>query len=108
MEITLSNGPTHKRKAIADNDSPVEDWPTRFARVEERCELSHTRIKSLEEQIDRSFCTLGSQVNQQLETLRKAIEAQGKLLAVAVPAASAPALAPTPELSKLNHGDQVG
>lgn len=108
MEITLSNGPTHKRKAIADNDSPVEDWPTRFARVEERCELSHTRIKSLEEQIDRSLYTLGSQVNQQLETLRKAIEAQGKLLAVAVPAASAPALAPTPELSKLNHGDQVG
>ncbi|KAG0439633.1 hypothetical protein HPB47_016576 [Ixodes persulcatus] len=103
MEITLSNGPTHKRKAIADNDSPVEDWPTRFARVEERCELSHTRIKSLEEQIDRSLYTLGSQVNQQLETLRKAIEAQGKLLAVAVPAASAPALAPTPELSKLNH-----
>ncbi|KAG0431915.1 hypothetical protein HPB47_021326, partial [Ixodes persulcatus] len=106
MEIILSNGPTHKRKAIADNDSPVEDWPTRFARVEERCELSHTRIKSLEEQIDRSLYTLGSQVNQQLETLRKAIEAQGKLLAVAVPAASAPALAPTPELSKLNHGDQ--
>lgn len=103
MEIMPSNEPTHKRKAPADNDSTAGDWEARFNRLENKFELSQTHIRALEEHIEHSLHTIGSQVTQQLEVLRKAVEAQGKSLTVSKTTASAPALAPTPQFSQLNH-----
>lgn len=108
MEITPSSRATHKRKAPADNDPPAEDWQARLDRLEQKYELSQTHIRALEAHIERSLHTIGSQIAQQIETLSKTIEAQGKPVAVAELADSAPPLPPTPELSQVSHGGQLG
>ncbi|KAL1484258.1 hypothetical protein MTO96_050079 [Rhipicephalus appendiculatus] len=108
MDIAPSSEPTHKRKAPADNDPKAEDWQTRLHRLEKKYELTHTHIRALEAHIEHSLNTIGSQVAQQIESLSKTIEAQGKPPAIAEPAAAAPALPPMPELSQPNHGNQLG
>ncbi|KAH7941026.1 hypothetical protein HPB49_009377 [Dermacentor silvarum] len=108
MDITPSSRSTHKRKAPADNDPPAEDWQARLDRLEQKYELSQTHIRALEAHIERSLHTIGSQIAQQIETLSKTIEAQGKPVAVAELAASPPPLPPTPELSQVNNGSQLG
>ncbi|KAH7949899.1 hypothetical protein HPB49_016569 [Dermacentor silvarum] len=108
MEITPSSRATHKRKAPADNDPPAEDWQARLDRLEQKYELSQTHIRALEAHIERSLHTIGSQIAQQIETLSKTIEAQGKPEAVAELADSAPPLPPTPKLSQVSHGGQLG
>ncbi|KAH7952937.1 hypothetical protein HPB49_002961 [Dermacentor silvarum] len=62
MQMTPSSRPTHKRKALADNDPPVEDWQARLDRLEQKYQLSHTHIRALEAHIERSLRTIGSQI----------------------------------------------
>ncbi|KAH6920663.1 hypothetical protein HPB50_028347 [Hyalomma asiaticum] len=85
MDVAPPSVPTHKRKAPTSNDPKAEDWQTRLDRLEKKYELTHTDIKALEAHIERSLHTIGSQVSQQIETLSKTIEAQGKSLAVVEP-----------------------
>lgn len=108
MDVAPSSAPTHKRKAPTDNDPKAEDWQTRLDRLEKKYELTHTHIRALEAHMERSLHTIGSQVSQQIETLSKTIEAQGKPLAVVEPVAAAPALSPKADPSQPNHGNQLG
>ncbi|KAH7951448.1 hypothetical protein HPB52_009081 [Rhipicephalus sanguineus] len=88
MEIALSSGHEHKRKAPADSDPKAEDWQTRLDRLEKKYELTHTHIRALEAHIERSLHAIGSQVAQQMENLSKIHRSPGKTPAIAEPAAA--------------------
>ncbi|KAH6928410.1 hypothetical protein HPB50_015503 [Hyalomma asiaticum] len=87
MDVAPSSAPTHKRKALADNDPKAENWQTRLDRLEKKTRThTHSHHGSIEGHIEHSLHTIGFQVSQQIQTL--SIEPQGKPLAVAELAAA--------------------